>query len=178
METTNETSEYKLHLTGFHATEQRSADAILNKQEFRDSHKDNEWLGYGVYFFKYHANAEWWADVIVSRRSKAVILKANLEYTKEQMLDLDDPDQFGLLNTTYKIAMERANELSIAKAYSPIEMKKQWCFACNLYRQLYPQIGIISFTFKKKPMSIPGMQVSECQLCVSNHDIIGSVEYS
>ena len=59
-----------------------------------------------------------------------------------------------------------------------LDEKSRWCFACNLIRDLCPEIGIIVKTFPLK------YSVSECiqfpcvqrQICVSDHSIITCIK--
>ncbi len=156
----------------YHGTSGAAAESIRREQRFLESRKDNEWLGHGVYFFGYQRHAEFW---IVNRQLKqGTVLTVQLQFTSEEILDLDNPDDFEALNQE----MARLNEIIGPHIrVGPLDRKelwKLWCLGCNLYRKLHPEIGIISYTFpqSKKKVGASGFCPNEKQLCVSRHEII------
>ena len=83
----------KIRNTGYHGTTRTNAEKILQEQRFINSTKANEWLGDGVYFFAYRSDAEWWVKANRYKNQKTEILKAELAYNEEQLLDLDNSQQ-------------------------------------------------------------------------------------
>ena len=167
---------------GYHGTTQEAADRIIAEHHFIDSNKNNEWLGTGVYFFEYKFHAEWWISVGKLKYHETSILKAELNYTKDQELDLDDPDQ---LNEVNKIVQEFVKILDakkdgkiLAANLSADASPEKWAFACNTARKFCPNIGIILYTFPTNPnlpLGASGFRQTQRQMCVSNHKIIGTI---
>ncbi len=168
---------------GYHGTTQEAAEHIIAEHNFIDSNKNNEWLGSGVYFFEYRLHAEWWISVGRLKWQETSILKAELNYTKDQELDLDDPAQ---LNELDRIVQEYVKLLCGKKDGKKIAAKllgntspEKWAFACNTVRKLQPNIGIILYTFPTNPnlkLGVSGFRQTQRQMCVSNHAIIGTIQ--
>lgn len=165
---------------GYHGTTQENANRIVSEQAFQDSVKDNEWLGHGVYFFAYLGHAKWWVGAWRYRGMETSILKAALEFTDEQLLDLDDPEQFMLAEDVVKEAIRVASDsgdLQYGANLEKMEESKKWNFVCNTIRSICPEIGIIIYTFPTKPrFYVIGYQQTQRQICVSDHSIIKEVE--
>lgn len=162
----------KNRLKVYHGTSGAAAENIRCEQHFRESRKDNEWLGHGVYFFSYQRHAEFW---IVNRGLKqGTVLTVQLQFDNEALLDLDNPADLNALNQE----MDRLNQIIEPHIrldhLDKEDLWKLWCLGCNLYRKLHPEIGIISYTFpqSKKKTGISGFCSNERQLCVSKHEII------
>ena len=165
---------------GYHATRTENANKILKEKHFEPSTKENEWLGTGVYFFKYLGHAYWWASVGVNRKKETSILKATLEYNNSQLLDLDDPDRLSQLEAIVKAAVKRLNDSNknvAAMQHKSVELSKKWNFACNLIRSIDSDIGIITYTFPTKDnKQYSGFQTTQKQICVSKDLIITAIE--
>ena len=101
-------------IEGYHGTTKANAMGILSQNHFRNSTKDNEWLGTGVYFFAYAGHAKWWCSHARFANCETVILQAILEYRQEQLLDLDDPSTLAKVNLFVKTALEHADELGLS----------------------------------------------------------------
>lgn len=165
---------------GYHGTTKENADKIIVEQAFQDSVKDNEWLGHGVYFFAYLGHAKWWVRAPRYHGIETSIVKAALEFTDEQLLDLDDPEQFLLVEDVIKEATRIATEsgdLCYGADLEKMDESKKWNFVCNTIRNICPEIGIIIYTFPTKPrFYVIGYQQTQRQICVSDHSIIKEVE--
>lgn len=157
--------------TVYHGTSFEAAANIRKEQHFRESEKDNEWLGSGIYFFRYKGHAQRW---IKNRGLEpGDVLTATLEYDDRELLDLDDPDQREAVNREMIPLiqkMRRSDGIMPSKRYGKWV---HWCLVCNLYRRLHPEIGIIIYTFPqaKKP-GASWFPNNERQICVSKHEII------
>lgn len=167
-------------IEGYHGTTKANAMDILSQNHFRNSTKNNEWLGTGVYFFAYAGHAKWWCSHARFANCETVILQAILEYRQEQLLDLDDPSTLEKVNLFVKTALEHADELGLSLGlveFSSFPKEKRWNFTCNLVRKLMPEIGMITKTFfpnhsTPEPTRFP---CAQRQICVSDHGIIMSV---
>lgn len=165
---------------GYHGTTQASANKIVAEQDFKDSVKDNEWLGQGVYFFAYIGHARWWVQANRYRGIDTSIVRATLEFIDDQLLDLDDPDQFifaeDVIKETIRIASE-SGDLQYGANLDKMDEKKKWNFVCNTIRSICPEIGIIIYTFPtKQRFYCIGYQQTQRQICVSDHSIIKEAE--
>jgi len=158
----------------YHGTSAAAADNIRKEQKFRESRADSEWLGWGVYFFAYEEHARRWINTRGLR--PGTVLTVQLEYEDQERLDLDDPEQLEAMNRE----IERVNQILknkiVIKPGEVHENWKRWCFSCNMYRKLHPEIGVISYTFpqSKKP-GASYFRSNEKQICVSKHDIITEI---
>lgn len=163
----------KNKLKAYHGTSGTAAASIRRERRFIESTRDDEWLGSGIYFFFYRSHAEHW--IAKRRLRQGEVLTVRLQYDDEAMLDLDDPDQMRALNNE----IERLNQIigdSISVDWSDKDaLHKRWCLGCNLYRQLHPEIGIISYTFPQKKAGVSFFRFNERQLCVSKSEIITDI---
>lgn len=166
-------------INGYHGTTRVNADNIIAEQHFNESNRDYEWLGTGVYFFAYRWHAEWWITHPRYNGKDTAILVADLQYTDDQHLDLDDP---AILESVNKIVREA---ISIAKKsgkhlgnvdFSGQKYDRRWNFSCNLMREMNPKLGIITYTFDPgcRP-GVSGYTQNQKQICVSEHTIIRNI---
>lgn len=168
----------KIRNTGYHGTTRTNAEKILQEQSFINSTKVNEWLGDGVYFFAYRSDAEWWVKANRYKNQKTEILKAELAYTKEQLLDLDNSQQLldmeKFLQNYVQLQSQRPDISSeISSDISTEPWDKKLCWGCNVMKKLFPEIGIIIYTFhKKNQYQYTPLRTNQRQICVSDHSII------
>jgi hypothetical protein len=160
-------------ITGYHGTSAAAADCIRREQHFRESTNDDEWLGSGVYFFFYRRHAENW--IIRRKLKQGTVLTVQLQYDDDAMLDLDDPNQMQSLNHEMESLNKLINDSISVQWPEKDALHKRWCFGCNLYRQLHPEIGIISYTFPQKKTGVSNFHFNERQLCVSQSEIIADI---
>lgn len=165
---------------GYHATTKTNARSILSRHRFIDSNGPKEWLGKGFYFFAYLADAKKWCSTRKDLRGKETcVLKAELKYNSEQLLDLDNPDDLETLEAILNEA-DRINKSAIIPltTLSKESWEKRICAACNLAREFYPNIGIIIYTFSNKQdtdFQNNYFQQRQRQMCVSDHSIIHNI---
>lgn len=164
---------------GYHGLPHEYVSESIAQQAIHPSTKDNEWLGHGVYFFKYISDAKWWLSHDRYIHRTTAILRALLTYTSEQLLDLDDPAERERLEFFYNNAVQRQAEAgeSIKLLENP-SLHQKWCFVCNLIRAFQPKIGVIIYTFPAKDNAshnelFPG---NRCQICVSDQSIISEIK--
>lgn len=172
-------------MMGYHVATQDRAQAILNGADFYDSTSDDAWLGRGVYFWYYLAHAEWWMQYGRNRNGPLRAqttqnLMVRLEYEDGQLLDLDNPDDWNLMDEVVREFFQVAgtSDLPTAANFDSQPWEKRVCSACNLLKNTFPEIGIIVYTFfpKKVPPSRSGIRYNQRQICVSNHTLIAHVE--
>ena len=170
----------KTRIIGYHGTTLKNVERIMDEQRFVDSSKDNEWLGKGVYFFAYLNHAKWWVSVGRLKNIEAGILRATLEYSEEQLLDLDDPAQLERVEEAIKELIRSANDSNDDIGQVDLEgltEKQKWNFVCNAFRQICPEIGITIYTFMaNRRFETIGYQQTQRQICVSDHSIICGIE--
>lgn len=161
---------------GYHGTTQLNAEQILKSNIFIESRKNNEWLGTGVYFFQYKNHAQWWISHNRFKGKDTRILKAKLEFEDSQLLDLDDPKKLEDLEAIVKHMVDIANSAGDDTSAKFTDQQK-WCFACNAYRALNPEIGIIIYTFHtSKLYKNSNFKENQRQICVSHSPIITKIE--
>lgn len=169
---------YKKKIVGYHGTTRKNAEKIEKEQHFEESSRNSDWLGQGVYFFAYKAHADWWTTHSRYAEIETRILSANLEYTEEEMLDLDDPESLKILDEIVKAAIAISN-MSTNPTGAILDTKqKKWCFACNLIRNLHSEIGIIVHTFrdsKERVYKNCEFYGNQRQICVSRPSIIKEI---
>ena len=172
----------KKKLVGYHGTSLENAQLILKEQHFKDSIKDNEWLGKGVYFFQYLHHAQWWISHSRFAGKKQSILQAVLLYADEQLLDLDDPVELERLFSVLKYMIEKRKDSSTSrKLNEDLTLNQRRCLACNLICQIRPEIGMIIYTFPSDSgnnifTDVTGFFRNQRQICVKDHSIITKVE--
>lgn len=171
---------------GYHGTLEVRAESILNGGKFIHSSKKTEWLGSGVYFFKHKGYAIWWANEQVKHKPKTkkgeknlpAVLRADLVFTEDQLLDLDDPLQLDLMN-------EFIDEyIRLVPGYNNIwnraSDEERWCLACNLYRRINTKIKVICLTFHvstpKNRENTGKFPKSQFQYCISDDSIINNIK--
>ena len=123
---------------GFHATTKTNAKSILYRHIFIDSNEPDEWLGKGFYFFAYPYDAKQWCTKSKRLKGKETcILTADLMYNKDQLLDLDNPEDLETLEAVLRIAAERNSSAKrpISLANWKPTRQERICAACNLARK-------------------------------------------
>lgn len=160
-------------IDAYHGTTAAAAQAIRHEKCFHASVNDNEWLGHGVYFFRYRLHAESW--IRKRRLNPGEVLTVRLEYDDREMLDLDDPAQLNALNREMKHLEEMIGDSIRLGTLRGDELHKRWCLGCNLYRYLHEEIGIISYTFPQSKIGAAQFRGNERQLCVSRQELITGI---
>lgn len=165
-------------MNGYHGTSLSQANSIL-KTGFRDSCGDDEWLGKGAYFFAHKSHAIIWATTHLNSKYKSQpsVVCAQLIYNDEQILDIDNPDHHKFLFDFVRYTQEKSKN-SIFADLSNLSHKKQWCLICNVFKEMYPGIGIIVYTFPYNPKDSSYNNTvfsqRQRQICVNNHAIINN----
>lgn len=165
--------------TVYHGTTSERAQSILQKG-FIPSSKNVEWLGSGIYFFQYAIDAKWWANLQIGKRAakkhQPKVIKAEIAYSEEQLLNLDDAEQLKDLSDFYrKVIRITEDEKNLQMRFPTID-KKIWCAACNTYRRFHPDIVVTKYTFSKARCGYIYHQ-NQLQICISDDGIIKNLSY-
>lgn len=168
----------KIKESVYHGTTDLRAKGILSSG-FSESRKKTEWLGHGIYFFKYQADADWWAQLQIKRVENAgqnpVVLVTAISYTPDQLLDLDDRDQLQYFSDFFLKALKIAEKEFSLEVMLRKEKKETWCAACNLFRDAHPDIVVTAYTFQRfQDRSSFVYWPNQRQFCVSDCGIIGT----
>ena len=96
----------------------------------------------------------------------------------EQILDIDDPRDHEFL-FDFVHHMQKASKDHIFADLSNLPRQKQWCLICNVFKKMYPGIGIMLYTFSYNPKGYTynhaAFPPKQRQICVNNHSIINNV---
>lgn len=162
-------------ICAYHGTSARAAARIRRERFFWESRQDNEWLGTGAYFFTARKDAEDWTVKMKHRLKDGTVLTVQLAYEDREMLDLDDSAQLSAFNCELEKLEQRIGKNGTTNFDGSNGRERQWCFACNLYRKLHPEICITSYTFHRGLSGISQFGRNERQLCVSQQRIITEI---
>ena len=134
----------------YHGTDINSKETILKEKFFIESSRDNEWAGHGVYFFidknekvaQQHAY-DWAKQFKKIRTDNIGIILAELEYTKEEILDLCDEEDVELFNEYrrcyFEIASKAAKEKR--KILSENRYTKRTNFDCFVINEMCKKLN-------------------------------------
>ena len=159
--------------TVYHGTTTARAQSI-SQGGFIHSNKDIEWLGHGIYFFQYAVDAKWWAE-LQSKQCPEVI-KADIEYTEKQLLNLDDSEQLEDLSDFYRKVLRIAKDETDLQTKFPTNDKKVLCAACNTYRKFHPDIAVTKYTFSKARSGYLYHQ-NQLQVCITENEVVKRLSY-
>lgn len=197
IEKSNMNTDY-VGITGYHGTSSRHAESIAKNGLDPDKthERPNHWLGQGVYFYENFGLAKWWANDIAGKAynygSFPIVYRAQIEASKEDVLDLDDYRQYDLflgrlLDMQKEIESDDCDRMPI---FNP---EQQRAVYFDYYRKMY-HIAVIMFTFskdcakygtfrsdadllqQKKLEKALGLAYHEKQICVSRKECIKSIE--
>lgn len=160
----------------------------------KSKHRDDHWLGQGVYFFDDYDKALWWASTIAARNENcgAVIFKAIIDAPDDEVLDLNDYKQLDAFMTETLKTIEEIKRTCPGKM--PIFEDSKFRAVFFDYYKKRNSISVIIGTFQKefagyttkrsyaekemqrKIMNITGIKYSERQICVSKKECIKSTK--
>lgn len=157
-------------------------------------HRDDHWLGQGVYFFDDYDKAMWWATSISSQNNNygGVIFQSHIEASDNEVLNLDDKKQLDAFITKTMETLKEVEKSCDGKM--PIfEDPKLRAVFFDYYKE-QNKISVIIGTFlkefagytarrshseielQKKIMYVTGIKFQERQICVSKKECIKSTE--
>lgn len=168
----------KIRETVYHGTTRSNAGSII-EHGFLPSTKNIEWLGRGIYFFHYLGDASWWAKDQLRKpkneKETAVIISTSISFDSSRLLDLDDRRQLQAFSDAFRRYLEiTAKESGLQGSFSGQD-KRVWCAACNVYRELHPEIAITKYTFSVSDGRFV-FSPNQIQYCVSDSSIIDGME--
>lgn len=157
-------------------------------------HRDDHWLGQGVYFFDDYEKALWWASNISSQNNNcgAIIFESCIEAPEEEVLNLDDNKQLDAFMTETLKMLEEVQKSCSGKM--PIFEDANFRAVFFDYFKIKNGISVIIGTFQKefagytikrnyserelqkKIMNIIGIKFRERQICVSKKECIKSTK--
>lgn len=134
----------------YHGTIRERAENILAKN-FNKSTKNNEWLGWGVYFFDKVSAARSWAILERNkqpRKTQAAVLTVSILFEIGSFLDLDKPD----IMKRFRMDLSDLNKGLCSGAGGAPRFKddcERRCFYCNYYLKFHDTIKILAYSFPK-----------------------------
>lgn len=143
----------------------------VNKQ------RNNEWLGHGIYLFKYKVDAESWAARTYYCKPNPEVIKCFVEVEEEEYLDLDDPEKLNDYDRYYKQALEFLSKNGKSLIFK--DKYEAMCWGLNMYKY-DNNIEAIKYTFKnnrtknimKYGNNKNGYKYNEVQICISKNETI------
>lgn len=157
-------------------------------------HRDDHWLGQGVYFFDDYDKAMWWATSIFSQNNNCggVIFQSYIEASDNEVLNLDDKKQLDAFITKTMETLKEV-EKSCDRKMPIFEDAKLRAVFFDYYKEKN-KISVIIGTFlkefagytarrshseielQKKIMYVTGIKFQERQICVSKKECIKSTK--
>lgn len=161
-------------MTVYHGTIDIYAKEIVKQSVFKESNKNNEWLGKGVYFFAMKGDAQWWAELQVAKANRTdiligalpAIISTELQCLNENFFDLDERSNLATFDAFFANWLYAIKRL---KKGAP-EFKSEYelaCFASNLYKKCHPNITVLAYTYNTSEKTSSGFKFKQRQLCVS-----------
>lgn len=163
--------------TVYHGT-LKSAASVIFSSGFRKSREQDEWLGFGVYFFECYQDARAWAMQMMSQRkdkNAGIVISADLKCKDDvDFYDLDIDDNMRKMETEMQKVLIKCRHSGAPN----ISSKKLRCLACNFYGEKYG-IKIFAFSFTAFDYNIIGFPLKtrkQRQFCVRDINIIYNVK--
>lgn len=186
-----------MEIIGFHGTSSIWRESIdrIGLDPKKSNYRADHWLGQGVYFFKEFGIARWWAKSIVHKQKEenySLIYRAVIEASEEEILNLDDNEQLDKFVTEILEYLDEM-EATCSDKMPIFTNKKLRAVFFDYYKQVN-NISVMIRTFLKdkvkygvirrnndlknqqKLLRTLGIYYNETQICVSNKDVIKSVE--
>ena len=166
-----------LQIIGFHATSQDNVNSIVEKGFIINKKRCNEWLGHGIYLFKYRLDAYTWGKGTYYCKPSPKLIKCYAEVEKAKYLDLDDPEKLYAYDQYYGKILK-----VLSKANKEIKFKDKheaMCWGLNLYKK-DKNIDAIKYTFRNNRTrnsmefkdSKLGYEHNETQICITSNKVI------
>lgn len=161
---------------GYHGTLDHKAEMIL-QSHFIHSKKNNEWLGFGVYFFSALSEAKRWAHMESNKEANkgfvAAVLEADLECSESQYYDLDKHHCM----VQFISEVEELLKGLRGKSKTKLTEAQIRCAVCNWFA-IKHDVNIYAYTFplkiKTNNAGFP-YEIKHRQLCVRNDACIRSL---
>lgn len=181
-------------LLGYHATDIKNIESIINDGFVESKASKGHWLGRGIYFFEnlYYA-VEWEIIGVIKqdiadykkKKKKCGIVVAELDKRNYKVLDVSEPQGYAIFEYLLKIIKENYSEEKynyiLSKGYAyiikileylEIKKKKQYLSRFDIICAVYPK------NISKIKTNLPGDFIScvQKQICVKNPRAIKKVE--
>ena len=185
-----------MNKTGYHGTCSKYRYSIEKKglDPSECKHRNDHWLGQGVYFFDDYDKAMWWASSISSQNDNCggIIFQSDIDAPDEEVLNLDDNKQLDTFITKTLETLEDIKKSCSGKM--PIFVDSSFRAVFFDYYKEQNKISVIIGTFQKefagyttrrnyyerelqkKIMGIIGIKFQERQVCVSKKECIKSTK--
>lgn len=181
---------------GYHGTCSKYRSSIekegLNPDKCK--HRDDHWLGQGVYFFDDYEKALWWAETTSSQNGNcgSIVFSSVIEAENEEVLNLDDNHQLDIFITETLNTLDEIGKMCPGKM--PVFEEKAFRAVFFDYYKEKKGISVIIGTFQKsiagytarrtfaekekqqKILNIIGIKFKERQICVSKKECIKSTK--
>lgn len=158
-------SEEFFETIAYHTTEKDRATSILKDKFFKESTKDNEWLGQGIYFWDSLEDAVWWKNHVKNAgKDDTVIIKVKLKCKYSEYKDLSIKKN---MEEYEKECMEvmTNNELKLIKT-SDDKLRN---FYCNYYKSKLG-IKLLSYDFRvRNKFNEFGFEKHSIQYCLGEN---------
>jgi hypothetical protein len=164
--------------TGYHGSTTVKCQDILKCNYFTESHKQDEWLGNGIYFFERNQwYAVWWARDCKNYNPYGV-LEASINAEETRILDLTLPEKLEELDDIAEILSEkRRRSPSYANKIITDSMVINWLF--NNIRKFDLAIGIFDDThYQRRHIEYyrSRIRAHQIQLCVRDSNCISNIQ--
>lgn len=154
---------------GYHKTLYIYVESI-KKNGFKPSNENDDWLGFGVYFWDNVENAKWW-NVGTDSVIKSCIIECELKCDINQYVNLNENiHEFDLFCKKYMREIVK-NKLPRPNFENNNQKKK---YFCDLYCTKN-NLSILSFEFEHDIINIAGFKIGtkkRRQICVRNPNLI------
>lgn len=181
-------------LLGYHATDIKNIESIINDGFVESKASKGHWLGRGIYFFENLYYAVEWEIIGVIKQDiadykeltkKCGIVVAELDKRNYKVLDVSEPQGYAIFEYLLKIIKENYSEEKynyiLSKGYAyiikileylEIKKKKQYLSRFDIICAVYPK------NISKIKTYLPGDFIScvQKQICVKNPRAIKKVE--
>ncbi|MFZ3173000.1 MAG: hypothetical protein WA118_13605 [Carboxydocellales bacterium] len=167
----------ELDFIGHHGTDSATAKTIVQSNYFTFSHGEDEWLGYGIYFFNRSPfYAQWWAKDY-KKYDPYSIIEVEIKVHKDNILDLTLPEGLDVLEKCYsKLAARKRSAKSFASTV--INDKIVINYIYNNVVKFDLAIGIFKHTsikYTTLQTYRSRLEPYQIQLCVRNLDSIKKI---
>ena len=152
-------SEEFFETIAYHTTEKDRAASILEDKFFKESTKDNEWLGHGVYFWDSLEDAVWWKNNVKNAdKDDTVIIKVKLRCKYSEYKDLSIREN---MQEFKEICSEiKNNKVKTLNINSRSKLRNIYC---NYYKSVI-NVKLLSFEFVRN--NEYGFQEKSIQYCL------------
>lgn len=163
-----------MNICCYHGTDEASSANILSNKEFTIKHRQDHWLGNGVYFFVNDSmKAEWWAKSKSKKSGRSpVVLYFNLELTDAELLNLNTEMDLEKLNS---FSEELFRDLEECKVYVQFKDEHERnCFVLDSFFEKYSNYKAVRRTFHatNKRLGMSGFRMLSDQICIMDQTVI------